>query len=53
MKMPTIKITDLADVLIEELNEKDVTRTILGIRPGEKVHELLLLTVLKMQCGME
>lgn len=42
MKMPTIKITDLADVLIEELNEKDVTRTILGIRPGEKVHELLL-----------
>lgn len=42
MKMPTCKITDLAEVLIEESGKKDVKITDLGIRPGEKLHEILL-----------
>ncbi|WP_257349096.1 polysaccharide biosynthesis protein [Pseudalkalibacillus decolorationis] len=42
MKMPTCKITDLAEVLIEASGEKNVTIIENGIRPGEKLHELLL-----------
>jgi len=42
MKMPKCKILDLAKVLIEASNREDVDIEILGIRPGEKIHELLL-----------
>ena len=42
MKMPACKIIDLAQVLVEASNRKDVGVEILGIRPGEKIHELLL-----------
>ena len=42
MKMPACKIIDLAHVLAEASNRKDVGVEILGIRPGEKIHELLL-----------
>ena len=42
MKMPTIKITDLAEVLIEDSQKENIKIEILGIRPGEKIHELLL-----------
>ena len=42
MKMPACKIIDLAHVLIEASNKKNVGVEILGIRPGEKIHELLL-----------
>ncbi|WP_404332376.1 polysaccharide biosynthesis protein [Mesobacillus maritimus] len=42
MKMPTCKILDLAKVLIETSNVENVEVEILGIRPGEKIHELLL-----------
>lgn len=42
MKMPAIKITDLAKVLMESSGSTDVEFDILGIRPGEKIHELLL-----------
>ena len=42
MKMPTCKIIDLAQVLIEASNKNDVGIEILGVRPGEKIHELLL-----------
>ncbi|UKJ83551.1 polysaccharide biosynthesis protein (plasmid) [Priestia megaterium] len=42
MKMPTCKIIDLAYVLIEASNKTDIEIEILGIRPGEKIHELLL-----------
>lgn len=42
MKMPAIKITDLAKVLSEASGASDVEFEILGIRPGEKIHELLL-----------
>lgn len=42
MKMPTCRIIDLAEVLIEASKVKNVEIEILGIRPGEKIHELLL-----------
>jgi UDP-N-acetylglucosamine 4,6-dehydratase/5-epimerase len=42
MKMPAIKITDLAKVLMEASGTKDIEFETLGIRPGEKIHELLL-----------
>ncbi|MFC7394376.1 polysaccharide biosynthesis protein [Scopulibacillus cellulosilyticus] len=42
MKMPTCRIADLAEVLIEESGKKDVQIKVTGIRPGEKVHEILL-----------
>ncbi|BCB03447.1 SDR family NAD(P)-dependent oxidoreductase [Bacillus sp. KH172YL63] len=43
MKMPTCKIIDLAQVLIDQYSpDKEVTIEELGIRPGEKLHELLL-----------
>lgn len=42
MKMPSCKIIDLAHVLIEVSNKENVGIEILGIRPGEKIHELLL-----------
>lgn len=41
MKMPTCKIIDLAQVLIELMGKKDVEFVELGIRPGEKIHEIL------------
>lgn len=42
MKMPTCKIIDLAQVLIEASKIENVEIETLGIRPGEKIHELLL-----------
>lgn len=42
MKMPTCKILDLAEVLIEASGKKDVKIIESGIRPGEKLHEILL-----------
>lgn len=41
MRMPTCKITDLASVLIEASGKENVGMEILGVRPGEKIHELL------------
>jgi len=42
MKMPACKIVDLAQVLIETSGKKNIEIEVLGIRPGEKIHELLL-----------
>lgn len=42
MKMPTCKIIDLANVLIEASGKETIEIETLGIRPGEKIHELLL-----------
>ena len=36
-KLPSMKITDLADVIAP-----DVPKNVVGIRPGEKIHETLL-----------
>ncbi|KZZ84247.1 MULTISPECIES: polysaccharide biosynthesis protein [Bacillaceae] len=42
MKMPTCRILDLAEVLIEDSGVKNVRIETTGVRPGEKIHELLL-----------
>lgn len=48
LKMKSMKITDLAAALIEELapkygkDAKTVQTKIMGVRPGEKLHELLM-----------
>lgn len=42
MMMPTCKITDLALVLGEALGKESVEMVELGVRPGEKIHEILL-----------
>ena len=36
-KIPSMKLTDLFDVMVPGL-----TRKVIGIRPGEKLHEILL-----------
>jgi len=42
LKMPSAKITDFAKVMVDELGNKDTKIKIIGIRPGEKVHEVLI-----------
>ena len=41
MKMPTCLIKDLAEVLIEDSGVENVVMKEQGIRPGEKIHEIL------------
>lgn len=40
-KLPSFKITDLIDILKEKYHSKNKVK-IIGIRPGEKIHELLI-----------
>ncbi|GIP49469.1 UDP-N-acetylglucosamine 4,6-dehydratase [compost metagenome] len=42
MLMPTCRIVELAEVLIEDSGEADISIVESGIRPGERIHELLL-----------
>jgi len=42
MKMPRCKIIDLAAVLIENSKKENIEIEILGVRPGEKIHEVLI-----------
>jgi FlaA1/EpsC-like NDP-sugar epimerase len=48
LKMPVVKLGDLTDVLVEELAAKNnqdpssIERKIIGIRPGEKMQEILM-----------
>lgn len=47
LKMPVIKLMDLADVIIEEMKnkyniEKDIEIVEIGVRPGEKMYEELM-----------
>jgi FlaA1/EpsC-like NDP-sugar epimerase len=46
LKMKALRIVDLAEVMIEELapryGYKDIEIEIMGIRPGEKIYELLM-----------
>lgn len=41
MKMPACRIMDLAETLIEHSGKKEIEIVERGIRPGEKVHEIL------------
>lgn len=42
MTMPTCKIIELAEVLIEASGKSDIKIVETGIRPGEKIHEILM-----------
>lgn len=42
IRMPSCKITDLAQVIIEEYGDSDTQEKYIGIRPGEKIHEVLI-----------
>lgn len=42
MNMPSFYITDLAEVLIERYGNEDTTIREIGIREGEKIHEMLV-----------
>lgn len=42
MKMPGVKITDLAETMIEKLGNKKTKIEYIGIRPGEKLYEVLV-----------
>ena len=41
LKMPVLKLADLADAIKEEFNSTAKTK-IIGPRPGEKRHEMLM-----------
>lgn len=41
MAMPACRIIDLAEVLVESMGKTGVAFKEIGIRPGEKIHEIL------------
>jgi len=42
MKMPSFKILDLIDILKENYGDEHTKVTTIGIKPGEKLHEVLI-----------
>lgn len=42
MKMPATKVETIADTMIKVFGDKKTKKTIIGIRPGEKIHEVLV-----------
>ncbi len=42
MDMPSVKLDNLADVMIKGLGNEKTKKSIIGIREGEKMHELLV-----------
>lgn len=42
MKMPGVNVVDLADVMIEQLGNSDTKKEFIGVRPGEKLYEVLV-----------
>lgn len=50
LKMPVLRLSDMIDVLIEELAPRfghdpaSIQRQIIGVRPGEKMEEILMTT---------
>ena len=45
MKMPACKITDLAEILVKKIQKENIKVKEVGIRPGEKLSEMLLSEV--------
>lgn len=41
MKMPSCRIVDLAEVIIDAYNGNNIEMEYLGVQPGEKIHEVL------------
>ncbi len=50
MKMPSIKIQDLAEVMIEKLGNEKTNIKNIGVRPGEKIYEVLVSKYEKPYC---
>jgi UDP-N-acetylglucosamine 4,6-dehydratase/5-epimerase len=42
MKMPSVRVTDIVDVMIKRLGNSKTRQRHIGIRPGEKLHEALV-----------
>lgn len=42
MRMPSTKVSNIANVMIKLFGNKDTKQKIIGIRPGEKIHEVLV-----------
>ncbi len=42
MRMPSTKVENIANVMIKLFGNKETARTIIGVRPGEKMHEVLV-----------
>src|SRR3989344_4459527 len=41
-KMPSLRINDLAEVMMKSLGNYETKMRVIGIRPGEKIHEILV-----------
>lgn len=50
MKMPSASIVDLAEVMIEELGNKETKARKIGVRPGEKIYEVLVSRYESSRC---
>jgi len=42
LKMPSVKIAEIAEVMIDSLGNEHTNLKKIGIRPGEKIHEVLV-----------
>lgn len=42
MKMPATTVQELADVMVEKLGDSNTKQVLIGVRPGEKTHEVLV-----------
>jgi FlaA1/EpsC-like NDP-sugar epimerase len=42
MRMPSTKVSNIANVMIKLFGNKDTKQKIIGVRPGEKLHEVLV-----------
>jgi FlaA1/EpsC-like NDP-sugar epimerase len=40
--MPSTTVSNIADVMIDLFGNADTQKTIIGARPGEKMHEVLV-----------
>lgn len=42
MRMPATKVANMANIMVKLFGNKDTKQKIIGIRPGEKMHEVLV-----------